>query len=566
LAFTPPSSNSVVVTINGITQNPPVNYSTNGSTLTFTDPPALNSVIRVMQQAVIGTSIVPVDGSVGTSKLASGLTLSGSTTLSGNLTFSGTGTRILGDFSNATLTNRTAFQSSTTNGATRVLAIPNGSSTVSTYAVFNNSDPTNTGFGQIAATSSDIQITSSITGTGTYLPLTMLTGGSERLRIDTSGQLGIGTTTPNTLLTLNFNSSAITGLQAAPAGGLSIIGATSCGVTFDTFTTNSQITFRRANGTITSPTALLTGNIIGAITGRGYGSTGWSGANRGLIQLVAEENWTDAAQGTYWQFNTVTAGTASSTEKMRISSAGDVGIGTTPYYSHKLAVAGSTVTQNLFLNASIGGYQTGLVNDGGILSTSKALTITSAAGTELQVNYYGGHSKFYSTIGVGNTAGSTSGAGISFPATQSASSDANTLDDYEEGTWTPVLQGSSTAGTYVYDTIRTGGVYTKIGNTVLIRGAIRVASTTSAGSGDARITGLPFASVNPAPSWARIPGSLALQGGPTLANSSIFVHTDGNSTTYLGFGIQGTATWTAATVAQVATADSIWFFEIQYNV
>ena len=43
--------------------------------------------------------------------------------------------------------------------------------------------------------------------------------------------------------------------------------------------------------------------------------------------------------------------------------------------------------------------------------------------------------KFPATIGVGNATPAASGAGISFPATASASSDANTLDDYEEGTW-----------------------------------------------------------------------------------------------------------------------------------
>ena len=44
---------------------------------------------------------------------------------------------------------------------------------------------------------------------------------------------------------------------------------------------------------------------------------------------------------------------------------------------------------------------------------------------------------FTTTIGVGGATASASGTGITFPATQSASSDANTLDDYEEGTWTP---------------------------------------------------------------------------------------------------------------------------------
>jgi hypothetical protein len=51
------------------------------------------------------------------------------------------------------------------------------------------------------------------------------------------------------------------------------------------------------------------------------------------------------------------------------------------------------------------------------------------------------------TISVGNATPSTSGAGITFPATQSASSDANTLDDYEEGTFTPVYSPASGAFT-----------------------------------------------------------------------------------------------------------------------
>jgi len=52
------------------------------------------------------------------------------------------------------------------------------------------------------------------------------------------------------------------------------------------------------------------------------------------------------------------------------------------------------------------------------------------------------------------------GTGIAFPATQSASSDANTLDDYEEGTYTPTFPSMTVnSGTAVYS-----GKYTKIGN------------------------------------------------------------------------------------------------------
>jgi hypothetical protein len=86
------------------------------------------------------------------------------------------------------------------------------------------------------------------------------------------------------------------------------------------------------------------------------------------------------------------------------------------------------------------------------------------------------------------------GIGITFPATQSASSDANTLDDYEEGTWTPTISGSITNPTVTYPT--RFGYYTKVGRVVTIQCAIQPGTTSVAGSGDLRFTGLPFASAN----------------------------------------------------------------------
>ena len=68
------------------------------------------------------------------------------------------------------------------------------------------------------------------------------------------------------------------------------------------------------------------------------------------------------------------------------------------------------------------------------------------------------------TIGVGAATPSTSGAGITFPATQSASTNANTLDDYEEGTWTPEIKGTTSESGQVYSV--QVGKYTKIGNQV----------------------------------------------------------------------------------------------------
>ena len=83
--------------------------------------------------------------------------------------------------------------------------------------------------------------------------------------------------------------------------------------------------------------------------------------------------------------------------------------------------------------------------------------------------------------------------GIKFPATQVASTDANTLDDYEEGTWTPVVTGTSTAGTYEPDGTFNKGFYQKIGRMVTVRGISMLASSiTGGGSGNMQIGGLPF--------------------------------------------------------------------------
>jgi hypothetical protein len=94
------------------------------------------------------------------------------------------------------------------------------------------------------------------------------------------------------------------------------------------------------------------------------------------------------------------------------------------------------------------------------------------------------------SISVGNATPTTSGAGITFPATQSASSDANTLDDYEEGTWTPTYNNLTIGNATVVST------YTKIGRVVTVTVNVTWGSTTSA-SGEWRITGLPFVAATP---------------------------------------------------------------------
>jgi hypothetical protein len=97
-----------------------------------------------------------------------------------------------------------------------------------------------------------------------------------------------------------------------------------------------------------------------------------------------------------------------------------------------------------------------------------------------------GTSRLDGNVGL-NTTPTTSGTGITFPATQSASSDANTLDDYEEGTWTATWTSATPPTTPPTAT----GTYTKIGRVVTVSVFFENGNTTG-GSGLMFITGLPF--------------------------------------------------------------------------
>jgi hypothetical protein len=504
LAFTPPSSNSVVVTINGITQNPPVNYSTNGSTLTFTDPPALNSVIRVMQQAVIGTSIVPVDGSVGTSKLAegsvttskladglvttsklaSGLTLSGSTTLSGNLTFTGTGTRILGDFSNSTVANRTAFQSITANGFTTLTAIPNGTSTSAGFTAVNNSDPTNSSTLTLNSLNTEARILASAIGSATFLPITFYTGGSERLRLDANGNFGIATTSPLGKVDVSWGGRTAGQIPAI------LVGANSDSTTRSDATQKMGVIGAAHYTNAQSPVGLISSNSY-ASNNDVYVGGGFAGS-------------TAATSVSFWTAANST--TTQGTERMRIDSSGNIGIGAAAsawsgYKGVEIVHGGSTgalakwgsglntaIVTNAFFGSNWTYYSTNTVAlyQQETNATHNFYSAPSGtAGTTVSFTNLLNFSR-NNTVAL-QGASSVAGTGITFPATQSASSDANTLDDYEEGTWTPTISmqsgtstGSSGEGTYV-----------KIGRQVTVTVLLSV-GTISAGAVINGLAGLPF--------------------------------------------------------------------------
>ena len=99
------------------------------------------------------------------------------------------------------------------------------------------------------------------------------------------------------------------------------------------------------------------------------------------------------------------------------------------------------------------------------------------------------------TIVDGNLVIGTAGKGIDFSATSSGSGTMTSelLADYEEGTFTPTLSGSSGDPTSTYST--QVGYYTKIGNVVNIYLQLFTSSYTG-GSGTLQIKGLPFAAPN----------------------------------------------------------------------
>ena len=115
--------------------------------------------------------------------------------LTGNVSFTGTGNRITGDFSNATSANRVMFQTSTANNPSTLAVIPNGTSDTAIVSAYGASDATNVStmsmLTQTTGGAGTTSLRSGILGSGTFLPMTFYTGGSERMRIDTSGNVGV---------------------------------------------------------------------------------------------------------------------------------------------------------------------------------------------------------------------------------------------------------------------------------------------------------------------------------------------------------------------------------------
>lgn len=289
--------------------------------------------------------------------------------------------------------------------------------------------------------------TLSATGTGgTVTSVAALTLGTTGT--DLSSTVANGTTTP--VITLNVPTAS-----AANRGALSAADWT----TFNGKYSVGGALGTPSSGTVTNLTGTASININGTV-GATTPST--------VVATTVSINGSGASQSLDVQSST-------GANAIRIKGRASDGIGSFTFYDT------TATTRYGFIQAAPTYFNIAAADTGAYL-------IFTTTGTERMRIPAAGGVQAVTTISVGNATPSASGAGITFPATQSASTDANTLDDYEEGTWTGTLKGLTTAGNSPTAT----GTYTKIGR--LVMATINFSSVnTSGAAGILAISGLPFA-------------------------------------------------------------------------
>lgn len=141
----------------------------------------------------------------------------------------------------------------------------------------------------------------------------------------------------------------------------------------------------------------------------------------------------------------------------------------------------------------------------------------------------------------------TLGSGqVAFPSAQNASTGVNTLDDYEEGTWTPVLTFATPGDVSVAYTAQVGR-YTKIGNRVIVQYNVNTSSFTfTTASGALQLTGLPFTHITASGSGDRASVGWS---GITKTNYTDMVGIIGSASALVGFEMSGSGQTNSTLVA-----------------
>ena len=302
---------------------------------------------------------------------------------------------------------------------------------------------------------------------------------TQAMTLDASGNLGIGTSSPAVRLQSNIATSGlpVTSGTTQTNGALRLSSAATSGI-LDFGLNGSSPWIQATDYTDLSQTYNISLNPNGGNVGIGTSSPGSS-----LQVGVGTPRETTAS------FFGTGSQVASSISTVGIYSTNTAAVGV----GAALTLGGQTgngvatypfgIIQGAKNNATAGDY-------GGYLQFN---TIPSNGGSPIPnlTLTTGGGVQAVASISVGNATPTLSGAGITFPATQSASTDANTLDDYEESTWTPTLAfGGNSVGITYTSGYNTSSV-TKIGSRVFVSG-ITILTSKGSSTGNASLKSLPF--------------------------------------------------------------------------